>query len=79
MNIIEKIQEKTRQEYIDLVKLRLARLSGAIQQKPLEYCAGALAIGFFFAIFSQLLIPLLVLLATIAAVIYFIAPEKKIS
>ena len=78
MNIIEKIQEKSRQEYLDIVKLRAARLSGAIQQKPLEYCAAALAAGFFFAIFSRLLFPLLLLLVCVAAVVYFIAPEKKL-
>ena len=79
MNIIEKIQERTRYEYIDLVKLRAARLSGAIQQKPLEHCAAALAIGFLLAVFSRVLIPLLLLLAVAVALVYFIAPEKKIS
>lgn len=79
MNIIEKIQEKTRQEYISIVKLWSAQLSGSIQQKPLQFCAGALAIGFIFAVYAALFFPLLLIVLAVALVVYFIAPEKKIS
>ena len=79
MGIIEKIQEKSRQEYINILKLWMSRLSGAIQQKPLHYCAGAVFIGFSFAVFCKLLFPLVLLAICIALVIYFIAPVNKIT
>lgn len=78
MGIIEKIQEKTRQEYFDIVKLWISRLSGAIQQKPLHYCASAVLIGFILAIFCRIFFPLVLLAVCAALVVYFIAPVNKI-
>lgn len=78
MGIVEKIQEKSRAEYVALARFWLARLSGMIQQKPLQAVAIAIAVGMFLVLFSRLAFSLLLLAVCIAGVVYFIAPETKI-
>ena len=79
MQIIEKIQEKTRQEYIEIIQLWIARLSGAIQQKPLKFCSAALALGFFLAVFYRIFLPIIILGLFAAVAVYCIAKENRIS
>ena len=78
MNIIEKIQSKTRDEYLAMAKLYVARLSGMIQQKPLEFFAGGVLAGMLIIALRGILIPLLIVAACVAVTIYFIAPVRKI-
>lgn len=78
MGIIEKIQERTRDEYVSLLKFQLARLSGLIQQKPLPYFAAGVGIGMVFIVFFRLLWPLILIALCVTLVVYFMAPAKKI-
>jgi hypothetical protein len=78
MGIIEKIQEKTREEYLSILKLWIARLSGAIQQKPLQFFAAGVLAGMFLVMLARLLFPIILLGGCLAIAIYFIAPEKRI-
>lgn len=78
MRIIEKIQEKTREEYFSIAHLWVARLSGSIQQKPLQYFAAGVAGGMILVVFSRLLIPLIFVGICLLVLAYFIAPEKRL-
>lgn len=78
MNIIDRIQQKTRSEYVEYLKANLTRLSGMIQQKPLKYFILGIVIGVVLVVFSKMTFPLLLMGLCAGLTVYFIAPEKRI-
>lgn len=77
MGLVEKIQEKSREEYKELARTWAARFTAKVQERPIPYFVGGIVAGIFLVLLRNILVPLIGLLAVIAIVIYLIAPTTK--
>lgn len=77
MKLLERIKDKTRQQYRQDFDFYLLKLSGAIQQNPLKYFIIGLCLGIVCTVFSRLAIGILFLAFCVCLTLYLIAPEGQ--